>query len=257
MTQGTTRPPELDQEWAEELRRWLRPAGDGRPGVLGWALRLLPERVDPTLRLTEDSLQVFHGLRWTGAAPAPSDARSDGIVDAPVDLGVETRWVAAHRGSTEIGIATTASAGDAEVAESLLVARRPGLPAARFGTRGFERAPEESFDRGRQTLALGVDDVRGFAELVGATYPIHDDPAYARQLGYPDVLAQGLLLCLAMVFEFAEADSGRISVWFRRPVAAGTVLELCSGSAPGEPGLRAIRVEGSGEVAAIAHVIGE
>lgn len=257
MAQGTTRPPELDHEWIEEFRRWLRPAGCGRPGVLGWALTLLPELVDPTLRLAEDSLQVFHGLRWSGDAPAPGDARSHRIFEAPVDLGVETRWVTAHRGATEIGIATRASAGGAEVAESLLVARRPGFPDACCGARGFERAPDQPCDRWQRTLVLGEDDVRHFAALVGATYPIHDDPAYARQLGYPDVLIQGLLLCLAMLFEFAEAGAGRISVWFRRPVAAGTVLELCSGSGPGEPGLRAIRVGGSGEVAAIAHVMGE
>ena len=254
MTQGATH--SLDHEWVEEFRRWLRPSG-GRPGPLGWATTLLPELVDPSHRLADDSLQVFHGLRWCADAPAPGVNGPDGIRRVAQGLGVEHRWVAAHRTSTEVGIATTASAGGVELAESLLIARRPGLPAACWGARGFERAPDGPCDRRVGTLVLDAGDVRHFAGLVGGRYPIHDDPAYARALGYPDVLVQGLLLGLVMLFEFAESISGRIAVWFRRPVPAGTRLELCSGAAFGEPGLRAVRIGESGAVAAIARVKGE
>ena len=147
---------------------------------------------------------MFHGLRWTEpAAPAPDRTGYGGWRRG---LSVERRWVAAHRTSTEIGIATTASAGGDELAESLLIARRPGLPAGCWGTRAFERAPDGPCDRRLRTLVLEADDVRHFAGLVGGTYPIHDDPAYARALGYPDVLVQGLLLGLVMLFEFARVD---------------------------------------------------
>jgi acyl dehydratase len=236
-----TRSFRRDTDWFAALCRWLR-RSVACPGPLGWAVLLLPDLVDRNLRLTDDSLQLFHALRWETDVPRNYAASAEHL------------WLLDRGAGSELGIAVSASAEGAVRARSMLVAYRPGEAVEPWGTSQLERPPEDVCDRRRRTLVLGEDDVRSFADLVEAPYPIHLDVGYARNLGFPNVLVQGLLLLLVVLDEFADAPAGEVEMWFRRPVVAGSALGVYAG--PDGSGLRAVTLVGSGEVAAVARVKG-
>jgi acyl dehydratase len=227
----------LDAEWLDELCLWLqRPRGD--VGSIGWPMVLIPE-----LALPEDSLQVFHRVSWR--APVPIGV---------VELVSEPHWVSGTGSRTEIGLGTRALVGDQVVAESLMVARtRTALPDR--GERALPSRPHLTDSRHARSLVVDRSQVQTFARLAGTSYPIHDDATYARGAGYPDVLLQGLLLLLIELHHADPGPAGRIEMWFRQPVPAGSLLDV---HVAGEnPAIAEYRLVGKDQVAATAAVFAQ
>jgi hypothetical protein len=204
---------------------------------------LLPELVDRRFRLAEDSLQTYHRVTWGAEMPTTSFS-----VDSRV------AWVSARNGSLELGLATRALAGEAELASSLLVARTTGT-ADSWGERDVPPAPDVGALSRRRSLVIDEHQVRRFAELAGTRYPIHDDLHYAWQKGYPNVLVQALVLLIIQLHVAGAGASGALEMWFRRAVPAGSLLELCRSD--DDTAVWAFRLVGTGEVAAIARLANE
>jgi acyl dehydratase len=229
----------LASEWLDELCLWLqRPRND--LGPIGWPMVLVPEFVDARLALPEDALQVFHRVSWR--APVPS---------GELDLACRLGWVSTSGSRTEIGVATSAQSGGEDVAESLLVVRS-GVVLEPWGERALPKRHELRAGRHARSLVVDASQVSTFARLAGTSYPIHDDPAHARRAGYPDVLIQGLLLLLIELHHANPGDGGRIDMWFRQPVPAGSLLDVQTAGT--RPVLTEYRLVGSGKVAASAAI---
>lgn len=91
----------------------------------------------------------------------------------------------------------------------------------------------------KQPFEVTRNDIRRFAEAIGDSNPVYLDPAAARALGHPDVVAPPTFLITASIGDagggfIADPDLGVIYALvvhgeerfaFHRPVYAGDVLE--------------------------------
>lgn len=199
--------------WWDELAAWLGlPAADAVS--LGWPLLLVPERLDPTLRLPDDARHTYHRVAWS----APPDA-------GEWRASAEAAWASSHRGWTETGLRSTADDPGGRLAESLMIVRSRGERHS-WGERERPSAPEPAAGRRLLSLVVDRDDIARFADLVDLHYPIHEDPVAARRLGYPDVLVQGLALLLLVLRAATAGEAGRAEIWFRTPVVAGITVHV-------------------------------
>jgi hypothetical protein len=155
--------------------------------------------------------------------------------------------VSSRDGSVEIGLASRAG----ELAESVLVARTKGV-AESWGERDLPTLPELGSSRRRRSLVVAEAQVRAFAELAGTKYPVNDDVVHAQRRGYPNVLVQGLVLFIFQIHVAGVGPSGQAEMWFRRPVPAGSLLELVQDH--GDPAVWAFRFVGTGEVASVGRM---
>src|SRR6266550_7046794 len=232
---------ELSGQWFNELCLWLQ-SPIGALGTIGWPMVLIPEIVDSRYRLGETALQVYQRVEWDGPIPL-GEFTASGHVE----------WVSGRAGSLETGVVTRARLGEKPLARSLLVARMPGEIES-YGSRDLPARPQldlASLSR-RRTLVVDEGTIRHFADLAGTRYPIHDDERYAWAQGYPTILVQGLLLFITQLYYAGVGPSGRGEMWFRRAVPAGSLLESCQSTV--DPALWALRLVGSGDVAAIARI---
>ena len=229
----------LSDAWWTDLCLYLQ-CGVGALGSIGWPMVLIPEVVDKRFRLAEDSLQTYHRVTWGAEMPTAS-----------FSLDGRVAWVSERNGSVELGLATRALAGEAELARSLLVARTRGT-AGSWGERDVPRCPEVGALSRRRSLVIDEHQVRRFADLAGTRYPIHDDLHYAWQMGFPNVLVQALVLVIIQLHVAGAGSSGAVEMWFRRAVPAGSLLELCRSD--DDPGLWAFRLVASGEIAAVGRL---
>ncbi|HVW34148.1 MAG TPA: MaoC family dehydratase [Acidimicrobiia bacterium] len=234
---------ELSGQWFHDVCLWLG-SPVGTLGPLGWPMVLIPEIVDSRYRLGETALQVYQRVDWQGPVPR-----------GEFTTGGQVAWVSAREGSFEAGITTRATLDDRELARCLLVARMDG-DLESYGERTLPSRPaldEPSLYR-RRTLIVDEATIRGFGDLAGTRYPVHDDERYARAAGYPTILVQGLLLFITQLFYAGAgaASGGTAEMWFRRAVPAGSLLESCQSTS--DPSLWAMRLIGGGETAAVARI---
>lgn len=229
----------LSDAWWTDLCLYLQ-CGVGALGSIGWPMVLIPEVVDKRFRLAEDSLQTYHRVTWGAEMPTAS-----------FSLDGRVAWVSERNGSVELGLATRALAGEAELARSLLVARTRGT-AGSWGERDVPRCPEVGALTRRRSLVIDEHQVRRFAELAGTRYPIHDDLHYAWQMGFPNVLVQALVLLIIQLHVAGAGASGAAEMWFRQAVPAGSLLELCRSE--DDRCLWAFRLVASGEIAAVGRL---
>jgi hypothetical protein len=232
---------ELSGQWFNELCLWLQ-SPIGALGRIGWPMVLIPEIIDSRYRLGDTALHVYQRVEWDGPIPRGQFTASGHV-----------EWVSGRDGSIETGVATEARLGDAALARSLLVARMTGELDS-YGVRDLPARPEfdlTSLAR-RRTLVVDEATIRHFADLAGTRYPVHDDERYAWAQGYPTILVQGLLLFITQLFYAGIGSTGRGEMWFRRAVPAGSLLESCQSTV--DPTLWAMRLVGSGDVAAVARI---
>lgn len=98
------------------------------------------------------------------------------------------------------------------------------------GFAGREYPPDEVYEVGREKI-------REFAEAVGERHPAHTDPAKARALGYPDVIAPPTFAVIVAQrsdarlvrdpeagIDFSRVVHGEQKFVHHRPIAAGDRL---------------------------------
>jgi acyl dehydratase len=227
-------------EWRTEVSRWLRRPTPRDVGPGGWIIALLPEFVDGALRFDRPALQVYQRVTWRSGLPEA------------VEVSVQPAWCSPVGERSELALATEATTADGVVADALLVARMDG-EAEPLGERILPPRPDvDGLEERVLSLVLDREQVRTFARLAGTRHDLHDDPAAARRLGYPDVLVQGAVLLLT-VMDFGGAGSpGTAEMWFRQVVPAGSVLRLSTIRRPDED-VWLLRTS-TGAVAAVARL---
>lgn len=224
---------DLSSAWFTDLCLWL----GSRVGALrpfGWPMVLIPEVVDRRFRLAEKALAVYQRVTW-----------HDDVPRTPFTVEAGVAWVSTLGDSVEVG--STSRAG--ELAESLTVTRARGA-AESWGERRLPAAPEPGSLTRRRSLVIDEHQVRTFTRLAGTRYPIHDDILYAQRAGYPNVVVQGHVLLIILMYLRAAGRSGQVEMWFRRAVPAGSALELCEG----EDGVWAYRLVANREVVALIRM---
>lgn len=89
-------------------------------------------------------------------------------------------------------------------------------------------------ERFEETLTLGADEVRAFADQVGDTSPVHHDAALARELGFGGLIASGahtaaLMTAFTAALITKKSPSLGLEVQFRfhKPVKADEPLTIC------------------------------
>ena len=229
-------------DWRAEVSRWLRRPNPADTGPGGWLIALMPEYIDARLRFDRPALQVYQRVTWQAA-----------LAEA-ADLSVRTAWCSPAGERSEVALASQATTTGGVVAEALLVARLDGT-CEPVGERRLPARPDldGTDDRGL-SLVLDREQVQTFARLAGTRHAIHDDPAAARRLGYPDVLVQGAVLLLTVMHFGGSGTKGTAEMWFRQAVPAGTALTLSQSRRP-EDQLWTVRASG-GAVAAVARLSG-
>ncbi|MGH8999074.1 MAG: hypothetical protein ACRDY7_06740 [Acidimicrobiia bacterium] len=228
-----------DPAWLADLCRWLR-CPVGALGPTGWPIVLVPETVDARFRLSEQTLQAYQQVSWSGS-----------VTSEPLTLAARVVWVSARGGSFEAGLRCRATLDGEEVAASLLVVRIPG-EAVSWGTRHVEAPPDLGTARRRRSLVIDEETVRTFAELAGARYPVHVDQSYAWSRGYPNVLVQGLALLVTQLHFSEVKGPGSARMWFRHPVPAAAALEMCRSD--DDPTVWAWRMVATGQMCVLARV---
>lgn len=232
-------PLQLSGAWFNQLCLWLQ-CRIGSLGAIGWPMVLIPEVIDRRFRVWEDALQIY--LRVTWSAPVPSD---------PFTVGAEVAWVSSKDGSLELGMRSRAVRDGEELATNLLVMRTRG-EAESWGERDVPSMPDVGTLGRRRSLVIDEGQVRTFAELAGTKYPVHTDVRYAWERGFPNILVQGHVLAITQL-HFAEiGTSGRAETWFRRPVPAASLLEVCRSQE--DESVWAIRSVSTGDVAAVTRI---
>jgi hypothetical protein len=232
-------PLQLSGAWFNQLCLWLQ-CRIGSLGAIGWPMVLIPEVIDRRFRAWEDALQIY--LRVTWSAPVPSDAFT---------VGAEVGWVSSKDGSLEVGIRSRAVSDGVELATNLIVMRTRG-EAASWGERDVPSVPEVGTLRRRRSLVIDEGQVRTFAELAGTRYPVHTDVRYAWERGFPNILVQGHVLAITQLHFAGVGPSGRAETWFRRPVPAASLLEVCRSQE--DESVWAFRSVSTGDVAAVTRI---
>lgn len=230
---------QLSGAWFNELCLWLQ-CRIGSLGAIGWPMVLIPEVIDRRFSFSEDSLQVYFRLGWS--APVPSGAFT---------VAAEVGWVSSRQGSVELGLRSRAVRDGAELASSLLVMRTRG-EADSWGDRDVPSVPEVGTLGRRRSLVIDEGQVRTFAELAGARYPVHTDVRYAWERGFPNILVQGHVLTLIQLHFAGVGPAGQVETWYRRPVPAASLVEVCR-SAEDET-IWAFRLVSTGDVAAVTRI---
>lgn len=232
-------PLQLSGAWFNELCLWLQ-CRIGSLGAIGWPMVLIPEVIDRRFQAWEDSLQTY--LRATWSAPVPSE---------PFTVGAEVAWVSSKEGSLEVGVRSRAADESGELATSLLVMRTRG-DAGSWGKRDVPAVPEVGTLSRRRSLVIDEGQVRIFAQLAGTRYPMHTDIHYAWERGFPNVLVQGHVLAITQLHFAGVGPSGRAETWFRRPVPAASLLEVCRSQE--DESVWAFRQVSTGEIAAVTRI---
>ncbi|MGH8974108.1 MAG: hypothetical protein ACRD0C_13005 [Acidimicrobiia bacterium] len=233
-------PLQLSGTWFNELCLWLQ-CRIGSLGAIGWPMVLIPEVIDRRFRAWEDALQIY--LRATWSAPVPSE---------PFIVGAEVAWVSSKDGSLEVGVRSRAvDSESAELATSLLVLRTRG-DAGSWGERDVPALPAVGTLSRRRSLVIDEGQVRTFAQLAGTKYPVHTDVRYAWARGFPNILVQGHVLAITQLHFAGVGPSGRSETWFRRPVPAASLLEVCRSQE--DESVWAFRLVSTGDVAAVTRI---
>lgn len=230
-----------DAAWVGRCSAWLqRPAGDLGPAA--WLVLLQPEHLDADFRLPEGTLQVAAVLEWQ--APA---------TDEPFEVVIEPVWASPRRESTEVAIDVRARRGGDDLARCRGIYRVPG-DLDPFGEPvELHRPAEPTTEPRRLRLTLDEAQVEAFASVSNTHDRLHEDPGYAHQQGFPGVVVQGLLVAATVMHHTGTGASGTARFWFRRPVAAGTLLRL--ETAEGEAGTTRCWVrKATEEIVAVAEV---
>ncbi|MGH9041997.1 MAG: hypothetical protein ACRDZ3_17395 [Acidimicrobiia bacterium] len=233
-------PLQLSGDWFNELCLWLQ-CRIGSLGAIGWPMVLIPEVIDRRFRAWEDAVQVYVGVTWSAPVPLESFTVSANVA-----------WVSSRDGSLEVGLRSRA-VGDhgAELATSLLVMRTRG-EAESWGERDVPPVPEVGTLSRRRSLVIDEGHVRKFAELAGTRYPMHTDVRYAWDRGYPNILVQGHVLAITQLHFAGVGATGRSQTWFRRPVPAASLLEVCRSAE--EESIWAYRSVSTGDIAAVTRI---
>src|ERR1700682_1005966 len=93
---------------------------DGRGRLpAAWVALLLPERIDPSLRLPADALLTYQRVRW----------RHGGPPEEGYGLHARTIWSRALGAACEVGLWSEARRDGDLLADALLVVRHAGIPA--------------------------------------------------------------------------------------------------------------------------------
>ncbi len=141
--------------------------------------------------------------------------------------------------------------GGGELATSLLVMRTRGEVGS-WGERDLPSLPDVGTLSRRRSLVIDEGQVRTFAELAGTRYPVHTDVRYAWERGFPNILVQGHVLAITQLHFAGVGTSGRSETWFRRPVPAASLLEVCRSQE--DDSLWAFRLISTGDVAAVTRI---
>lgn len=233
-------PLQLSGAWFNELCLWLQ-CRIGSLGAIGWPMVLIPEVIDRRFRAWEDALQVYVDATWN--APVPLEAFT---------VSANVAWVSSRDGSLEVGMRSRAvDAAGNELATSLLVMRTRG-EAGSWGERDVPACPEVGTLSRRRSLVIDEGQVRTFATLAGTRYPMHTDVRYAWDRGFPNILVQGHVLAITQLHFAGVGTTGRSQAWFRRPVPAASLLEVCRSAE--DESIWAFRSVSTGEVAAVTRI---
>ena len=226
--------------WFREVCGWLRRPVRA-PGTTGWPLILIPDVIDCRFRVPGDAVLIYHRVEW-----------SEGIPPEVFDVGAAIEWISVRGRSVELGMSSRAIVGGRDVARSLLVVRAEGQAEA-FGQRDVPAAPKVGPVVRHDSFVVTEEQVRTFAALAGAHHRLHDDALYAQKLGFPTVLVQGVVLLLNQLHVAGSVPDGRVEMWFKRPVPAGSIVEICRSEE--DPELWVLRLAASPEASAIGRLV--
>ncbi|MGH8993939.1 MAG: hypothetical protein ACRDZ7_20710 [Acidimicrobiia bacterium] len=232
-------PLQLSGAWFNEVCLWLQ-CRIGALGAIGWPMVLIPEVIDRRFRAWEDAVQIY--LRVTWSAPVPSE---------PFTVGADVAWVSSKDGSLEVGVRSRAVGEQGELATNLIVMRTRG-DAGSWGERDVPARPEVGRLSRRVSLVIDEGQVRTFAHLAGTRYPMHTDVRYAWERGFPNILVQGHVLAITQLHFAGIGPSGRAETWFRRPVPAASLLEVCRSEE--DESVWAYRLVSTGDIAAVTRI---
>jgi hypothetical protein len=201
---------------------------------------LIPEVVDPGLKLPDDVLQIYQRVWWT-SAPHGDD----------LQLTAERQWVSSQGGSVEVGVVGKAFVHGRQVAENLAVSRYRG-DGVTWGVRDVPSLPEVGITEPTHTLTIDEREVQSFVALVHADYRVHDDMRHVRQRGFANLLVPGVILLVAELRKVYPRDVATVEMWFRLPVPAGSHVR--SSRSLADPTLHELRILGHDAAAAVMRV---
>jgi acyl dehydratase len=204
----------LDAAWYEEVCQWF-PCRAAECGPFVWPLLLVPRRIDPGSEL-QALWPIYLRVDWrTRAVPLRYVATMD--VSA---AGDDDRATIVAR-AVEEGTARLL----AEV--HLVVTRSPLVHAVGHVRHDVppSPAPSELVASHRRSV-LSESEVRRFAEVVGVDASVHADQRVAWSSGFPNLVVPASLLLSEAIHRTPLPDAGSLSGWFRRPVPAGSAVDV-------------------------------
>lgn len=233
------RPFDPSDRWFREVCAWLqRPVGAA--GTIGWPFILVPDVIDCRFRAPDEAVLVYHRVEWVETVPCE-----------PFDIGASVEWTSIRGRSVELGTSSHALLRGREVARALLVTRAEGQGEP-WGERDVPGLPNIGPVARHHSVVVTEDQVRTFATLAGKPHPLHDDVLYAQKSGFPTVLVQGVVLLVKLLQLAGPVSGGRVEMWFKRPVPAGSPLEICRSEM--DAGLWVLRLVGAPEASVVARL---
>jgi hypothetical protein len=187
---------------------------DGRNRLpAAWVALLLPERIDPSLRLPADALLTYQRVRW----------RQGGPPEENYELRARTSWSRALGAANEVGLWSEAHRDGVGLADALLVVRYAGI-SAEYGEPSLPEAPAVGGAVEADSFTISEGEAKEFVADVDGWYPATTTMHDAHQRGFANIIVPGpLLLLTAFRREFLR-DAGGAECWFRRTVPAGAMI---------------------------------
>lgn len=184
------------------------------PDVANWAATLLPERVDPALRLPADTLLLYQALSWSRPLSAHGSCHARQVWSTGAStVGYET----------EQGIASWAER-DGEILARMLIVVRHSRAEVTDGESLLPEPPEVPSQETNDPCVLVEAEVQDFVTSVDGRYPVASDATFARSHGHASVIIPGTLLMVRSARAALVMPRGTVEMWFRHPVPVGAVL---------------------------------
>ncbi|MGE3621557.1 MAG: hypothetical protein AB7L84_13940 [Acidimicrobiia bacterium] len=212
LSAGLASTVEVDGETTDRLSQLLG-RSTGAPGAMPWAVLVFPTLAAPDLEPPRNVWEVYRRLEWDGP-----------LSRGPLQVEVVPRYASVAGGSTEISAETRVVAASGATARSVTVLRVAGSTGA-FGARDLpECAAVGPTERG-SSLVFDEVSLDGFIALARLHHPAVDSETTAHGYGLQNRLVPSPLLMCA-VLRRDSAPSGRIDMWFRRPVPVGALVNI-------------------------------
>ena len=202
------------RSWLGDSALWLgRPSNDAGPLI--WPLLLSPERLNPSFRWPEGALQSYQRLTWRQT-------------EVPDEVDVDLVLMGEKRARTSVLVAmeTTARAHGDILASVHSVSQVPDMAEATVHEQEIATpvAPDVPDGEERFAFVISDHDVRGFADLMEAEYAAHATTGGAWARGFPNIIAQGPTLLVAVARHLQLPTAGTLEMWFQHPIPVGALV---------------------------------